>query len=337
VSFYNPKVISQKKLVDGFVLAWGIASLSLHASMIWKVPEHIPYAVVFGYESLDHYLDRILATMNSLQFIKQDVADEPGTGHLRIYTVGSEIARLYAPGQLLSQHVRVKSVLEARNPDDLLAALRDQNITYVMMDRNSPSPLMPGVLIAQDEPLDEFLELRHASHNIVVYRVPAPDAPAATSIRHNLVLDASFEALGESQEPSSSDGSASTVVAWRALGSPAVDDSGALSQTGRTAVKVSATNNFTQYVGSLPPDRVFELRYSASAATMPSQGQLQIVWTDSAGQMISANARVFDADKNWGTFRMLDSPPVGAAGAIVTLTAHVGEVWVDDVSFSGIR
>jgi hypothetical protein len=196
---------------------------------------------------------------------------------------------------------------------------------------------MPGVLMTQDELLDRLLELRHASHNIVVYRVPAPDAPAVTWIRHDLLLDGSFEALGESQDASSSTGVASTGAPWRAIGSPVVDDSGAWSRTGRTAVKVSATNNFAQYVGSLPPDRVFELRYSASAATMPSQGQLQVIWTDNTGQMISANAHVFDADKNWGTYRMLDSPPVGASGAIVTLTAHAGEVWVDDVSFSGIR
>lgn len=125
---------------------------------------------------------------------------------------------------------------------------------------------------------------------------------------------------------------------WGHAGSPVVDKSGERAQSGKVAVRcLGAENTFFQPV-AVKPGMQYVLSYAVREAGEGKTARLQVNWSDSRSNFISADIELCEAAPEWRRCAMSVKAPAQAASAVVfTSCQDQSSVWFDDFSFVEIQ
>jgi len=210
-------------------------------------------------------------------------------------------------------------------PEELYEELHRLGAQYLLIyeagslstQRIGDSVLTPGFL-------ETHFKIIYARSNVLLFEVD--DHVEQMNRSPELLRNGGLEMLN-----------AGIPMSWSRAGRPLIDNTGANSHQGKTAVRADAEDWLAQRV-ALESGRVYLLR-SFSRAMKPLQfARLQINWLDRDRKLMSADIEVVPAYSNWHSQVMAASAPDNAAFADVYASVHGdSEVWLDDFSLVELR
>ena len=312
-----------RNAAGALVLCWCVASFPLYLSIFNFAPSILPYAVAFGWTSRDAYLASELHTYPAYQFMKAD----SGNGTPRALNLAIEAPRLYAPGELITEHfLPVSQVLTQVTDDGVLHNLRVLGFSYVVLDRTGLVPFMSERLVGQDAFLDRALELRYADQNVQVYRVPEPGASVTPRALRNLLRDPSFDARAAASK-------GSKPTDWALAGAAEIRRDAPERRDGNAVARLSTGGSVAQTVEGITPGQFSALRQSVLGAGTDEMIRSRVVWLDSAGRTVSSSQNILSLPTTWQQQRLLATAPPGSTSARIELSSLEGEMWLEEVAF----
>ena len=153
-----------------------LASFPLVLFLYPFVPGRIPFAVAFGLESREAYLDRTLPTYAALR----EVARSTGSASnvlIVSYRAGAadDEDRLYAPGRVETlTSVRVGSLYRLTDPELAAAWLRERRFTHILIDRHGLRPDLAAAAVTGRAFLDRYGTLEYGRGPVELYRLLPP-------------------------------------------------------------------------------------------------------------------------------------------------------------------
>lgn len=306
-------------LVPGMILLHVLCGFPAYAASFYNISERVPWKVAFGLESRDDYIARTVPAVAAFRFLATVNERTP----VRLLVLGDE-SRLYFPGEMETMSSPcMTSILAAGTPQEAADVLRSQGFTHIVLNRNKFPVPPPWLNVAQDGFLDRHTDILFAARNFELYALlERPRAATSTlaSAGTERVRNGSLERpQGDAPE------------GWQRYGNPVVDCSGRKSLDGRCAVLVSATAGFTQHV-QVTPGKLYTLIHSSRSDDPESVVRGQVNWVDAKGRLLDAIVLVWKSTPEWTSHNLRQTAPTGATGAVVHVSSHTGEVWLDSVS-----
>lgn len=287
----------------------------------YQIPERYPYQVMLGFETQDDFLSRSLPVYNSLKYI-----DAQGNGEHKVLSIGNEFrfyTRSEIHGNTLSSDANIL-VYNSTREETIQALIRDA-YDYLLIDweyvRTNQLEATP---ILQPEFLDQYAELEFSRNNIYVYRLYPNGAMASGYSSHNLVSNAGFENVTDTER----------VLKWIEVGNPTVYNDKAHAHNGKHCLQVSVTDAVYQTI-DIQGNTLYTLNQWVKANQPGQQARLQIVWLDEQSRLSLASIDVIPASENWEWHQMSVTAPEDAVAAQIYITAHDNSsVLIDDVCFA---
>lgn len=279
--------------------------------------------LAFGLESKDAYLAEWLGTTGAGSYtVMRLLEQDPGA--TRVFAL-HDGARLYSHARI-SNHWTTGANLAIEGTDEqVLALLQAGGYSHIMVDRMAWWSNMPWdrMTVVNEDFLRRNAELIGGDQNSYLYRLVAPErrGSIAWTTGNELIPNSSFELAGNN-----------APEGWVAIGSPQQDNGGMHSNTGTSAVLLTAHDQlFTQV--AVNPDTQYLLAHATRAATANGGAFLTIEWRDRSGNLISTDRENIPvASSYYHTLSMLATAPANAATATIYAQVFHGEVWFDDFS-----
>lgn len=292
----------------------------------WQIPERYPYRVAFGLETPGAFLSRAMPVYDALQFLNNQ-----GEGKHKVLSIGNEF-RMYTTAQISSVHgSREAGLFAASLPPgaNLAQALDRQGYHFLLINQNEIRA-RPGMyqLAALDESfLQQFTRLEFARRNVYVHRVLHHGSESSSVKVENLLSNTGFEQADTH----------GNLNGWFAYGSGRIDQTGALSHSGKVAVQASGEAGFFQRV-AVSPGRLYTLGHWIRADQPGQFARLQVNWLDGSLKIVDVSIDVVPTSAAWQWHQMSVTAPSSASLAQVYVSVHGdSKVWFDDLNFQESR
>jgi hypothetical protein len=195
-------------IVSGSASALVFIALPLLIPMQWKVPTTVPWAVDLGLQSRQRYLGEGFREVTAFRWIEQNLESDAPPNVLAVGYSDAPFAYSGARIYLGQQTYLGRQVLSARDPQEVLRVLHDNEIKYVLFDLfPKPTIWASSYVLASDRFKADHMKLLFASNYVYLYAVT--DTPPATVPGPAVLSDPNLRSL------------ASASPAWESFGTAA--------------------------------------------------------------------------------------------------------------------
>ncbi len=130
------------------------------------IVRHVPYEVVLGIESREHYLSRHLSSYEVFQYANRNLPPEA-----KILCLNEEFRYLSDRTLVPVFSFEADEVVSSRNVGELLGHIKDLGATHFLINWAFIEDTQRGLTILQDDFVNEHLEPLYSNESVVLYRL----------------------------------------------------------------------------------------------------------------------------------------------------------------------
>jgi hypothetical protein len=130
------------------------------------IVRHVPYEVVLGIESREHYLSRHLSSYEVFQYANRNLSPEA-----KILCFNEEFRYLSDRTLVPVFSFEAGNVISSRSVDEMLGHIKDLGATHFLINWAFVEDTQRGLTILQDNFVNEHLEPLYSNESVTLYRL----------------------------------------------------------------------------------------------------------------------------------------------------------------------
>jgi hypothetical protein len=129
------------------------------------IVRHVPYQVVLGIESREHYLSRRIGSYDVFQYVNRNLPSDA-----KILCFNEEFRYLSDRTLVVIWSFEARNIASSRSASELLSHVKDQRVTHFLVNWGAVADTQRGFVILQDSFVKKHLDPLYRNKSVALYK-----------------------------------------------------------------------------------------------------------------------------------------------------------------------